>query len=61
MSIKLACIEETAVALNRRAAIYLPDDAKAALRDVAHRETNQISRLSVRMALENIAIAEARA
>jgi len=60
MAILLKYIEDVAFELNRQAAIYLPGDVKAALRSAYERETNEISKLSLRMALENLVIAEER-
>jgi len=60
MAILQKCIEEVTFELHRHAAVYLPADVKSALRAAFESETNRISKLSMRMALENLRVAEER-
>lgn len=58
MPIPISVVEETGVALTRRAAIEIPDDYRAGIKDMMTREEDELSRFVLQAMVENWEVAE---
>ncbi|PWC52726.1 fumarate hydratase [Azospirillum sp. TSO22-1] len=58
MAIPISVVEETGVELTRRAAIEIPDDYRAGIKDMMAREEDELSRFVLQAMVENWEVAE---